>query len=318
MVKQILQICATALLVVSAGIQAVQADQECRVTAGGNKDGLAIPCELMSNGDPDPKTCADKGPDTWGGQAGAQLRTDGNWTHHHKPNKWDTFVFHSNDLFDITCSDPGPWCEPSNAPSPDRQVDFSGIGQFNNKHGVYADSLPDGDLCFRVHLEDLGKNGQGGAGSDIDPTSCSHCPGTVIGNDPDCEHCTDYYMIRIYDSAAYDPDTHDCTGNLIYFNGAPSYDACNQPGDPLLDGYYLRNGYVQIHTDNGGSVGNEEICYDGIDNDGDGLIDAADPDCYSTETSCNDGLDNDGDGLCDLPTSTCTDGSTPGDPDCQT
>lgn len=271
MVKQILQICSTALLVVSAGIQAVQA--ECRVTAGGNNDGLTIPCE----------GCADKGPDTWGGQAGAPPLTDGSWTHHHKPNKWDSFVFHSNELFDITCSDPGPVCEPSNAPSPDRQIDFSGIGQFNNRHGVYADSLPDGDLCFRVHLEDLGKNGQGGAGNDIDPTSCSHCPGTVIDNDPDCEHCTDYYMIRIYDSAGYDPDTNDCTGNLIYFNGAPSYDVCNQPGDPLLDGYYLRNGYVQIHTDNnGGSIGNGEICYDGIDNDGDGLIDAADPDCYST------------------------------------
>jgi hypothetical protein len=282
-------------------------EEQCRVTAGGNKDGLTIPCELKPNGAPDPATCADKGPDTWGGQAGAPPRTDGNWTHHHKPNNKDTFVFHSNDLFDITCSDPGPICEPSSAPSPDRQIDFSGIGRFTNKHGEYA-ALPDGDLCFRVHLEDLGEPGPGGRRNDIDPTACSHCPGTVIGNDPDCENCTDYYMIRIYDSPAFDPDTHDCTGNLIYFNGAPSYDVCNQVGDPLLDGYYVRAGNVQMHTDNnGGSVGNEEICYDGIDNDGDGLIDAADPDCYSTEISCNDGLDNDEDGLTDLA-----------DPDCQT
>ena len=281
--------------------------EQCRVTAGGNKDGFTIPCELKSNGTPDPTTCADKGPDTWGGQAGAPPRTDGNWTHHHHPNNKDTFVFHSNDLYDITCSDPGPICEPSDAPSPDRQIDFSGIGRFTSKHGAYA-SLPDGDACFRVHLEDLGEPGRGGVRNDIDPTSCSHCPGTPITNDPDCEHCTDYYMIRIYDSPDYDPDTHDCTGNLVYFNGAPSYDVCNQPGDPLLDGYYVRAGNVQMHTDNnGGSVGNEEICYDGIDNDGDGLIDAADPDCYSTETSCNDGIDNDGDGLIDLA-----------DPDCQT
>ena len=32
--------------------------------------------------------------------------------------------------------------------------------------------------------------------------------------------------------------------------------------------------------------------------------------------ACDDGLDNDGDGLCDTALSTCTDGSTPGDPGC--
>ncbi|MEX2196615.1 MAG: hypothetical protein WD844_15140 [Thermoleophilaceae bacterium] len=69
-------------------------------------------------------------------------------------------------------------------------------------------------------------------------------------------------------------------------------------------------------------------CSDGIDNDGDGLIDLADPDCDSPtddsesgssgpggpgtdretrgETECSDGRDNDGDGLIDLD-----------DPDCE-
>jgi hypothetical protein len=53
------------------------------------------------------------------------------------------------------------------------------------------------------------------------------------------------------------------------------------------------------------------ICrpYDGIDNDGDGLIDMGDPGCTSpTDPSeheatlpCDDGVDNDGDGLIDYP-----------------
>jgi hypothetical protein len=62
-------------------------------------------------------------------------------------------------------------------------------------------------------------------------------------------------------------------------------------------------------------------CSDGDDNDGDGLIDLADPDCSSSSdnkeghgTQCNDGRDNDGDGLIDYdPFATI---STPDDPGC--
>lgn len=50
----------------------------------------------------------------------------------------------------------------------------------------------------------------------------------------------------------------------------------------------------------------EASCSDGIDNDCDGLIDGADPDCAPTctvtedpEVSCSDGVDNDCDGLID-------------------
>jgi hypothetical protein len=56
----------------------------------------------------------------------------------------------------------------------------------------------------------------------------------------------------------------------------------------------------------------EVSCNDGVDNDCDGLIDAADPDCQCTptedpEVTCDDGIDNDCDGLIDGA-----------DPDCQT
>jgi hypothetical protein len=58
----------------------------------------------------------------------------------------------------------------------------------------------------------------------------------------------------------------------------------------------------------------EVTCDDGVDNDCDGLVDGADPDCASTctptedpEVTCDDGVDNDCDGLIDGD-----------DPDCQT
>ena len=57
-------------------------------------------------------------------------------------------------------------------------------------------------------------------------------------------------------------------------------------------------------------------CSDGIDDDGDGLVDLADPGCYDANdpfetnalAACDDGFDNDGDGLVDWPN----------DPGCQT
>lgn len=59
-------------------------------------------------------------------------------------------------------------------------------------------------------------------------------------------------------------------------------------------------------------------CSDGLDNDGDGLVDAADPQCLTPDSAedasgvgrirqvqCNDGVDNDGDGLVDAADSGC-------------
>ncbi len=63
-----------------------------------------------------------------------------------------------------------------------------------------------------------------------------------------------------------------------------------------------------------------ENCTNGIDDDGDGLIDCADPDCANEavciapdkEYWCNDGIDNDGDGLTDCADPDCAD-----DPHCE-
>lgn len=81
---------------------------------------------------------------------------------------------------------------------------------------------------------------------------------------------------------------------------------------------------TQITTSVSGSGGTTPpptaACDDGIDNDGDGLIDMADSGCTNTtdndeynapiiEPACNDGIDNDGDGLVDLADSGCANAS---------
>jgi hypothetical protein len=60
---------------------------------------------------------------------------------------------------------------------------------------------------------------------------------------------------------------------------------------------------------------NCEACYDGVDNNGNGLVDCADPDCagiqHCIETICNDFIDNNGNGLID-----CADPDCAQDPVC--
>jgi len=71
----------------------------------------------------------------------------------------------------------------------------------------------------------------------------------------------------------------------------------------------------------GGGATMPAACGDGIDNDGDGLTDLADPGCtdsadndesntvVSPAAACGDGIDNDGDGLIDLADPGCSDAS---------
>ena len=61
----------------------------------------------------------------------------------------------------------------------------------------------------------------------------------------------------------------------------------------------------------GGSTGEDEVCDDGIDNDGDSFVDCDDWDCDDDpacpgETVCDDGIDNDGNGYTDCEDFDCT------------
>lgn len=224
----------------AAGLSVPPGDRvACRVTAGGNKKDSFCDVDLDN--------CAVDGSDTWGGQFGAPPRIDGNWTHHHALSDEDSFVFHSNEMFNVICSDPGPYCKPARF-APNRQIDFMGLGRFNNKQGVFS-LFPDGSVCFQVHLEDTGEGGPGSRKKAV-TEECTHCPGTPIVNGDDCPNCTDYYMIEIYNSAANNGT--NCTGSIIYTNGPGAPDNCTGPTDPQLNGYFTDRGNVQLHPDKNG------------------------------------------------------------------
>jgi hypothetical protein len=68
----------------------------------------------------------------------------------------------------------------------------------------------------------------------------------------------------------------------------------------------VAGGTEGVHLLDATAVLDAHPCLDGVDNDGDGLVDAADGGCQgggdpSEERDCHDGLDNDGDGLVDYP-----------------
>jgi hypothetical protein len=71
------------------------------------------------------------------------------------------------------------------------------------------------------------------------------------------------------------------------------------------------NGVIDPMYDSGGSA--VEVCNDNVDNDNDGLVDCADPDCSGEsfcgaegrKDTCSDGIDNDGDGLTDCDDDGC-------------
>ncbi|MHA7128857.1 hypothetical protein [Algoriphagus namhaensis] len=50
----------------------------------------------------------------------------------------------------------------------------------------------------------------------------------------------------------------------------------------------------------------EEICANGIDDDGDGFIDEEDLDCTETGSECSNGMDDDGDGFIDAADFDCS------------
>lgn len=95
-------------------------------------------------------------------------------------------------------------------------------------------------------------------------------------------------------------------------------------GDVFIDLPAGADGQLRITSVSGATVSfsqgvgtgatGDPACGDGIDNDGDGLVDMADPGCTSTsDTSevdppkaCADGIDNDGDGKVDMADPGCT------------
>ena len=149
-----------------------------------------------------------------------------------------------------------------------------------------------GDLCF----DGIDNDGIGGAdcadpkcssalsGFELSLTECTDgvdndCDGLVDFDDPDC-----YKWLPDSDNDGI-PDIHDAEG--------PDVLSCDYRTDP--------------------NCANINSCTDGLDNDGDGLLDCQEPackaagftNCQARENDCGDGYDNDEDGMIDCLDSDC-------------
>ena len=109
-------------------------------------------------------------------------------------------------------------------------------------------------------------------------------------------------------------DTGDSDGDGLPNWWEEAYSACVNPLVPDADANPDGDAWTNLQEyQNGGNPCVYNECSDGLDNDGDGLVDLADPGCESAadlsehgDNACDDGLDNDADGLTDWPN----------DPDC--
>ena len=112
------------------------------------------------------------------------------------------------------------------------------------------------------------------------------------------------------------PTIRGCNGSQAGIENPVCLDGLDNDGDGLVD-----------HPDDLGCVSpfagiEDPVCMDGLDNDGDGPVDYPDdPGCSSIEDeteagACQDGFDNDGDGGIDFDGGASANGGVPiGDPD---
>jgi len=186
------------------------------------------------------------------------------------------------------------------------------------------------------------------------PDSAIYLPGDTISVDVTGGYRAGWVRVQMWDRNCSTAGT--CTqvnalvsesfltsGTEVNFPGPVTLTATapNTPGDYTWYAGWYGNGYdvsnpaigLWIPDDNNSGHGNELVafsftvatapetnCSDGIDNDGDGLVDCNDQDCQldpvcqlpTFETDCADGVDNDGDGFID-----CADSDCDADPICQ-
>jgi len=136
-------------------------------------------------------------------------------------------------------------------------------------------------------------------GSNLNGQTCvsrGYAGGTLACN----SSCTGFNTAGCYTT------TQSCGNGLV--EGTEVCDGSNLNGQTCVSRGYAGGtlscnstctGFVTTGCSN--STG-ETICNDGLDNDGDGQIDAQDPDCGTSsgvEQNCSDGIDNDSDGYVD-------------------
>lgn len=128
----------------------------------------------------------------------------------------------------------------------------------------------------------------------------------------------DFRLTEANNRVLYNPATNTFNRDLPYPFCSDNLfaDRLHQLPEPICSGevpmsitghvqaifYEVCAGGINVTTGGGGP----EICDNGIDDDGDGLVDCADPDCCGIEgcgvcleINCDNGIDDDGDGLID-------------------
>ena len=129
------------------------------------------------------------------------------------------------------------------------------------------------------------------------------------------EACKQLTWYQDYDKDGFgnpNKSQQSCTQPTGYISDNTDFDDSNASAFPgakeICDDGIDNDGDNLIDNDDSDCITlGPEICDDGIDNDGDGLIDNDDSDCITLGPEiCDDGIDNDGDGLIDNDDSDCT------------
>lgn len=141
--------------------------------------------------------------------------------------------------------------------------------------------------------------------------SCPTCPGFVPPGASACPHCG----AQIEAAEPQQKAGRSLTETLGKVGAAAglmvTLMACyGSPGDFADDGFIGCQSDLDCPSgtvcDEFGSCNTPEQCFNGTDDDFDGLTDSADDDCEAFETVCDDGYDDDGDGLVDCHDPNCT------------
>jgi len=213
-----------------------------------------------------------------GGQVGAntgqQPQPKGEWTHRQRRGPAGKFTFHGgtasapqgSEIDVIRCSDPGG-CKPSgDPPSPVKQLDFDGIGNFKNigkkgrdvpgfvKDGNNNVKVAGGNRnykgtlhWFEVNIDDLGEPGNTNPNKNPGDGTAA-CPAIGFGEKGEKElaecSCSDFYRITIYDGV-------DATS--VPRNEDGSIDKSNMNTEDVIYEVwgYIDGGNLQLHHPTG-------------------------------------------------------------------
>jgi hypothetical protein len=156
------------------------------------------------------------------------------------------------------------------------------------------------------------------------------CPETSVCIDGECTKCIETDVGEDYDLAGTISGVFrksDGTRDYLSFSDSCEYGKIHEyfcDIDTSLGKTFAEESIIDcndVYSDDGllkcssGACVSAEDCINGVDDDGDGLIDCADSDCNGISgcvcsevlPECADGVDNDLDGLIDLADSECTD-----------